>query len=51
MAYDLKRNRGKVSEIRQNIESKKSELAQLEAQSRNYLMRSWMYKAQNLMIR
>lgn len=37
MAYDLKRNRGKVSEIRQNIESKKSELAQLEAQKSELL--------------
>ena len=37
MAYDLKRNRGKVSEIRQNIESKKSELAQLEMQKTELL--------------
>ena len=37
MAYDLKRNSGKVSEIRQNIESKKSELAQLEMQKTELL--------------
>lgn len=37
MAYDLRRNKGRVSEIRQNIESKKSELTQLEMQKKELL--------------
>ena len=30
MAFNLERNKGKVDEIKQNIEAKKSELAKLE---------------------